>query len=801
MSRPVTINSALTVNLSSYSGATNITVGTGSYVPANGVNSSANTSTHARFSGTTQNASGYVYYTFDVSSIPSDATITSIACTARAARRYNSGTTQLQLINGTTLKGSPTTVTASGNNTSSAYTLTTGNWTRSELDNIALRIYSVKTSSANGSHIIRFYGATLTVNYTISRTEYEITASSEVQGSTASPASQYVLSGGSGAVRIDTSDLNEIMVEDNGDDVTDELAYIVPQAVNTFSGVPSSYDSQNSTFISAYTGSSSDGLTDENSSSRYCVYANTGNNAISKLTYNFDCSSIPANATITSVSCVAAAACYSSGQYFPTRNLQLYYGNTAKGSPTQITGNGSTSAKHNIDGGSWTRSELDNIKLVVYIQRGTDSTGTTASFSFWGATLTVNYTLPTTPYYQYTLTNVDTDHNIVIKEYQFVPPEEDPQKTYYSLTISSINATTTPSKGTTRVESGDSETIIIYPSDPLLTLTTDNGVDISNQLNYHAGTQPTYSVATAPNASYGFNLNTSTGYYTSTNAGVSNSASVCRVTFNLPINCLITISYINYAEATYDYGIFGNVDSALNTGYTSDTNAKLVCSTNAYNVSTVQTLTYEISSGSHFIDIKYRKDQATDSYNDSLQWKLSIEPLEPVSDAYYEYSLPNINQNHSLIFIFGDVSYYFITTSVNGDGKTYPDGQVVALPGENYRITVVPDDTAATVTMTDNGNDVTNNLEYKEVEVVKQGVTSTTVNYIYIVNNVQTAHTITAIIGSSQGTGVYIKQNGSWVELARVYKKENNVWVEQSDFEGLFEDGTVYMDGGYSEGH
>ena len=180
---------------------------------------------------------------------------------------------------------------------------------------------------------------------------------------------------------------------------------------------------------------------------------------------------------------------------------------------------------------------------------------------------------------------------------------------------------------------------------------------------------------------------------------------------------------------------------------------------------------------------------------------MEIEPLEPVSDAYYEYSLPNINQNHSLIFIFGDVSYFFVTTQCSGDGRVYPDGQVVVLPGENYRIAAVPNDSAATVTMTDNGNNVTNSLIYKEVEVVKQGVTSTTVNYDYTLNNVQTGHTIVVTISSPLSTGVYIKQSNSWVELKKVYKKVSSEWVEQDDYEDLFPDGKVYIDGGFIDSH
>jgi hypothetical protein len=64
----------------------------------------------------------------------------------------------------------------------------------------------------------------------------------------------------------------------------------------------------------------------------------------------------------------------------------------------------------------------------------------------------------------------------------YIPPEEDPEYTYHSLTISSINATTDPANGTTRVIEGSNQTITIYPSDPQLTLALDNGIDITSQL-------------------------------------------------------------------------------------------------------------------------------------------------------------------------------------------------------------------------------------------------------------------------------------------------------------------------------
>lgn len=797
MSRPISYTSAVTVNVTTYSGATNY-VSTGTqYPPSNGLNSSANTSSYAAFSATS-NSSGFAYYLFSIT-VPANATINSVACTARGRTSVsNSGTSSFQLFAGSTGKGNQTTFTTT---TVSAMNLTTGSWTAAEINSgVALRIGTRKASSSTSRYSTRFYGATLTVNYSVNGTAYEIIAESTYTGATVSPATQEVMSGESATIAIYPDDINNIVVEDNGTDVTDQLQYVSPTpGTQSFTGIPTSYDASNSVYDGIYEGSTSDGLAPNTSTSRICVYVAQTANAEGKLTYNFDCSSIPSNATITSVSCVAAAACYSSGQYFNTRTLQLYNGNTAKGTATTITGNGGTRTDHNINGGSWTRSELDNIKIVIRVQRGTDTTQ--ASFSFWGATLTVNYTLPSDPYYTYTITGMNADHSVVVSESIIVPPEEDPTKTYYSLTISSINSTTDPGRGTTRVESGTGQTITITPSDPQLTLALDNGVDVSSQLVAHGTAAPTSAVTTVQGASYGFTLNSSTGYYVSNNAGVDKSAALCKVDFDLPVRCLVTIQFINYAEATYDFGVFGNIDVPLSTNYyaagsggatITDNSYKLACNTSTYNTSTPQTITYEIAAGQHSIYIKYSKDDATGSNNDTLQFKVTnIETLEP-SVGYYTYDLSNISTDHSLVFIFGNVTYYFVTSSTDSNAKLYPDGQMVELPGETYKLTVVPENSGDTITVRDNNVDVTSSLERKEVVVEKGGQQVTVVNYIYHINNVQTGHTV-VVYSASAGDTPYVKVNGTWTRLSAIYKKENGTWVEQTPDIDIFDDGEVYV--------
>ena len=436
MSRVINIQTAITVNPSVYSGGTNTYVTGGT----SGCSSTSNTSTSRRATIRLRTNSQFVSYTFDLSDIPSTATIDSVACSARAQLSSNSRQGRLQLYAGTTAKGSQTTINST---TSTVYNLSTGTWNRNELNNLSLRITNA-TGSTNSNYYIYFYGADLTVNYSLNGVEYEVTASSEYDGASATPLSQFIFQGDDAVVVIETDTLDNIVVEDNGTDVTEQLQYIIPSTTNMFTGIPVSYDATESTYDSIYTGSTDSGLSDHNSNDRICCYVEQTAYAEAKLTYNFDCSSIPQAATITSVSCIAAASCYSNGQYFDTKTIQLYSGSVAKGTAVENTGNGSTKTNHNINGGTWTRQELNDAKIVLYIKRGNNTTQ--ASFSFWGATLTVNYTLPENPYYEYTLTNVNADHDVIIRQNIIVPEEEDPQKEYHSVTISSINATTEPGR-------------------------------------------------------------------------------------------------------------------------------------------------------------------------------------------------------------------------------------------------------------------------------------------------------------------------------------------------------------------
>ena len=341
-------------------------------------------------------------------------------------------------------------------------------------------------------------------------------------------------------------------------------------------------------------------------------YSNGGSSSTAHIDYDFEFD-IPDDAEIVSVACQVKGHAENTSR--STANLQLYAGSTAKGSVSKFT---STSAQTvTLTTGTWTRAEVDNLKLRFTIGYYGGLVN--------GATVTITY------------------------QYDDVT---------YTITVSnstSVNVTANP----TEVSPGHSSTV---RADSINGLTiTDNGTDVTNQFVEKTDDPASYEVENV--GDYGFDLNSSTGYYVSNNKGISKTAAVCRVNFSVPVSATITFTFINYAEQGYDFGVFGNIDTALNTNYypagssgatISDSSYKLACNTSSYNTNSTHTLTYSMSAGDHFIDVKYSKDDASDANSDTLQFKVSIELNEPYSPTpYYAYEITNIQGNHTIVVVSG----------------------------------------------------------------------------------------------------------------------------------------------------
>ena len=396
MSRPANVTGSVSNNLVSYDS------GYSAYSVSNLQNAFADsTNTSYAQINLTRNANAVtqIYYNFDTLNIPSGATINSVTCTCKCSINNTTAsrvaTREAQLYRGTTAMGTAYTVA----NSTTAFSITPGTWTADQLNSgVKLRLYAVRgTSNTTSSYYFRLYGATLSVSYTISGTEYEVTVTNNSTIATPDPSTtQYVFQGGSQEIIFNgVTDPNTIVVKDNNVEVS--LTQILERKTSNF--IPSSLASSSGTVTD-----SSNGLTNSSST----TYAQTGGQSGQYLIYSFDVSSIPSNATIISVACTAKAQHTHNNTTYGA--IQLYSGSTAKGTASTFR----ATTTMDLDCGSWTRSELSNIRIRI----GNTYTGGTTTYytRFYGADLTVVYTVPGDYCYGYTISNISVDHTIVISD-------------------------------------------------------------------------------------------------------------------------------------------------------------------------------------------------------------------------------------------------------------------------------------------------------------------------------------------------------------------------------------------------
>ena len=595
--------------------------------------------------------------------------------------------------------------------------------------NIAVdNLYEIKVKDNNVDVTSSVTGTSGNYSYTVSNvqtahtitveenTNYSVTVSSTYTGATgtANPSKVYV--GRSSVVEIDVDNLYEIIVKDNGVDVTSSIVQTQSDSVKaTFN--TSDFVSSASSYSSVYNSNNPEnGETNSGSTTRAIVYSNTGSGAESKLVYKFDCSSIPQNATITSVMCYAGASCYSSGQYFQTRTLQLYNGSTAKGTATTITGNGSTKGSHTIDGGTWTREELNDISIVERITRTTSNTTTDATFSFWGADLVVSYTTPDSC--TYTLNNVQANHTITIEEapsYAITTAN-----TYTGATISAPSS----------VFPGQSATITINVANLYEVIVKDNGTDVTSSCTGSNGTYR-YAITSATTA---HSITVEEAPYkavtTSSNfAGATVSANPTKVYANMSSQITVSAEGL-YAVRIKDNGtdITGSFTGSNGTyRYTipsvsvdhsivvDEAPYYSITITKNYNSCTASTSPAKIYSGmSGVTTIQVADADEIVVLDDGVNVSAN---LVQAGTGVYTYTITGVNANHTITI--NESNRYTLTASSTYTAVTITPASVEVVEGRNATFTLDGEEDVILTTdiiLTDNGVDVTNQIVAAEGE-------------------------------------------------------------------------------------
>lgn len=434
----------------------------------------------------------------------------------------------------------------------------------------------------------------------------------------------------------------------------------------SFSAHPTSYDTTHYSYASI---SSSYPITNaytDFSSTTYCqVNWTTGSGAETYVYLKFNFSDIPSGATIKTITAKAKGYVNTTNSSRVTsRQMQLATGTTLKGSALTISNSASEQTFSSV--GSWTRAEILDAGVRFYIKRGTSNTSSNYQLRMYGATMTVTYEW---------------------------------QETTYTITVSnSTSATITANPD--EVMSGNSSEIRTNTTSGITI--KDNGADITSQFTQRSN--PGYEISYTNRGDYGFTL--SNGYYVSQNKSVNKSCAVCRVNLHLEEAATVTFTFINYAEEAYDFGVFGNIDVALTTDYysagssgatISETSYKLACNTSTYNKSTTQTLSYSVSAGDHFIDVKFSKDDASAANNDTLQFQVAVAMGSGWPKTYYGYTISNIVADHTIFVTSagGTTTMYLkvngswvaaskVYKKVNGSWVQQSDLTSVFVSGTNY---------------------------------------------------------------------------------------------------------------------
>lgn len=399
---------SVTLVPSGYTGATGLTVPTtGSYTITNAYKGSGNTTNYSRITIQTS-TTGYFYLTFDTSEIPAGATITSITgtVTVRVSNTNRVTNTQCQLYAGTTAKGNNKTFasTTAGN----TVTLDAGTgWTRANLDDLRLKIGGTGSSSTQTKYIY-LYGASVTINYTIST--YDIT----IQNSTAANVEASADEAAEGEdVIISTDTLTGLTIKDNGVDVTAQFVQAHGGSVSAVAGshFTTGFSASGANFYQSSSVSSTSWLEyaiGHTAESPYST-SNTSNTYVKPdgdtgwIDYEFDFTDIPPGATITDVTVkVYGARENATVDSNHVARFQCYSGSTPKGTLQNFTSTSNRLVTVN-DPGSWTPEELYEARLRFEVGY--------YGGRMLGITWTVTYTAAG---YTYTITAIATNHTIVV---------------------------------------------------------------------------------------------------------------------------------------------------------------------------------------------------------------------------------------------------------------------------------------------------------------------------------------------------------------------------------------------------
>lgn len=384
---------------------------------ANMYNNIDNT-TYATVTNSRSSTTSYYIYVrgFNFSDVPDDAIINSFTIKLKARESgVSTSTSYGPVCSGSASSATSTysSLTASGviDTTSGGKIITFSGTTsfdtiKSAGSNFGIRINCRRASSGTTGYMY-IYGAEIEVDYTLP-VYHSVTVTNNVTGVEISPMGSTVLEGSNLTLTIDTDDISDYVLTDNGTDITSQTVRTIPSAntdcvLRSYTGL-SNFTTSN--MSNAYNGS-------DNTTYAQLTIAGSSSGVTGYIYWLFDTSTLPSDAVIQSISCNVTLQfnANSSSSGF-TSTVQMYTGTTAKGSATTWVSSGSNVAKntYSLTTGDWTLAELADARIYI---TATNSARQNSRYIYvYGATLTV--TCEVSGYiYTYTISSIDDDHVIV----------------------------------------------------------------------------------------------------------------------------------------------------------------------------------------------------------------------------------------------------------------------------------------------------------------------------------------------------------------------------------------------------
>lgn len=343
-----------------------------SYPISNGYADSSST-TYARINLVTgSQAESYIYYKFDFSDIPSDATITSVTASAKAnvstTNTTRVATKNMQLATGfssnITMKGSATSMPSTAASTTIS---SVGSWTLSEVKDAGIRYYAQRgTGSTTSTYYFRIYGATMTVTYQYNEITYTVTSSLNGSGIIDPSGSNDYPSGEEFELYIEPTDKTAtVSATRNGIDITSQLIQhsggesTVSNVLGTYSLISGGFNGSGATYFSGIVGHGYD--TSTTTTSNY-YSSSSGTNAVFHYAVPFE--DIPSQAEITNLYMMVNGHAESTSQSNEYMCVQLKSGSTVLSEQFNFKSAGTSNSTQTITATTLpTISQLENLVI------------------------------------------------------------------------------------------------------------------------------------------------------------------------------------------------------------------------------------------------------------------------------------------------------------------------------------------------------------------------------------------------------------------------------------------------------